>query len=142
MPTDNSELPLIAYWLEQLARAGQRSAGGDLLCLALAAYTGPDGWKGAYAALASDLHARGFRLEAGAGEAARLLELGSLPAGGSAFTRSFGTIEIRLDPDGPMLAIRAVDGRRVDCELDAGALYWLRRALAPVTSDAKDEAAS
>ena len=116
----------IERWLEQLARAGQRSAGGDLLCLALAAYAGPGGWHGAYRALAADLRAAGFRVEAGVGEAARLLALDAPPAGGLSYARGLGTIAVTPET---RLAISNLD---IDHVLDVGALYWLRRALAPV----------
>ena len=116
----------IERWLEQLARAGQRSAGGDLLCLALAAYAGLGGWHGAYRALAADLRAAGFRVEAGVGEAARLLALDAPPAGGLSYARGLGTIAVTPET---RLAISNLD---IDHVLDVGALYWLRRALAPV----------
>lgn len=117
----------IVAWLESLARAGQRSAGGDLLCMALAAYPGPGGWQGAYEAVARDLAGRGFTGQ-DPQAAAALLELDKPPAGGGAFVRDLGTIEIA---DG-RLSVRAreLDGA-LEHEVDAGAVYWLRRALRP-----------
>lgn len=103
-------------------------AGGDLLCLALAAYAGPGGWHGAYRAVADDLDDLGFRVEQGAEVAAELLELDQPPAGGAAFIRSFGTLGFV----GGRLAVRARElDRALEHEVDAGAVYWLRRALRP-----------
>lgn len=126
-PDDGRLEPIIA-WLEQLARAGQRSAGGDLLCMTLAAYAGPDGWHGAYRAVAVDLDDLGFRAEWGAEFAAELLELNQPCTGGAAFIRSLGTVGF---VDGRLeVRARELDGA-LEHEVDAGAVYWLRRALRP-----------